>query len=225
MRKLTLITSLILLLLIAGCVKPIIDDQTGNGLGDSIEEDKKIDPQLLELLDKKDNVANIKYEYSRPPDDAKVYIYSVRGDKARVDLPRFNVYPKDQPKIDTVYLEFDERIATGYCEYRDICKGIDADQPFEVAIGNYFQKTPYDWLKEIPVDKASIVGSEQIGPRTASVVEYTEGGTLIRVFIEEFYHLPLRVEVKSPLGDDYAHTYKILDMERVKPEEVLHQQR
>jgi outer membrane lipoprotein-sorting protein len=226
MHKIILTLLLLLTIALAGCTQVEVDNSTNSddAKEDTKFEDKSVDSKLVSLLSKKDDVPNLVYEYSRPPLDPKIYIYHINGNKGKIVMPKFNLYPKGEPYFDTIYFGLNSKTARGYCEFRDICgvKKVDPNEEVELPFAKYYQKNPYDWLKDIPLT-AEIVGSEQIETRSTTVVKYKDAGVEKKIWIDEFYGLPLRVEFKSPL-EEYAHTFKIKDIGRVQMENLEHVQ-
>lgn len=175
-------------------------------------------PKIVELLVNKGAIPNIIYEYSRPPEDPKIYKYYLKGDNARIDLPRVNYLPKGEARLDTVYLNIASRKATGYCEEKIVCE--DRKKAFDLDFDKYYYRNPYDWLQDVPID-AEIVGTEQISTRDVTHLKYDESGTTTEVWIDEFYKVPLEVKVTSGLGTA-RYIYKLVSVGGVKDDILEH---
>ena len=176
--------------------------------------------KVVELLVNKGIIPEIVYDYSRPPEDPKSYIFHLKGSKARIDLPRVNYIPKGEVRLDTAYLDIAAKTATAYCEEKGVCD--DRNKPYDLDFNKYYYKNPYDWLQDIPTD-AEVVGTEQISTRDVTHLRYVDAGTTTDVWIDEFYKVPLEVQVTSGLGTA-RYVYHLISVGGVKDSELMHKQ-
>ena len=225
MNKLVKAILLISLIALIGCTAkeqvaiPTLD--TGQVNQEAVQEriaEATSNPKVVELLVNKDINPEIVYEYSRPPEDAKSYKFYLKGDRARIDLPRVNYLPKGEPRLDTAYLDIASKTAIAYCEERGVCE--DRNKEYSLDFDKYYYKNPYDWLKDISTD-AEIVGTEQISTRDVTHLKSIDAGTTTEVWIDEFYKVPLEVKVTSGLGTA-RYIYKLVSVGGVKEEMLNH---
>ena len=177
-------------------------------------------PKVVELLVNKGAIPNIIYEYSRPPEDPKIYKFFLKGNQARIDLPRVNYIPKGEARLDTAYLDIAARKAVAYCEEKAVCE--DRNKEYTLDFDKYYYRNPYDWLQDIPTD-AEIVGTEQINTRDVTHLKYVVSGTTTEVWIDEFYKVPLEAKVTSGLGTA-RYVYKLISVGGVKDDVLEHEQ-
>ena len=179
-----------------------------------------MNPKLAALLVNKDIIPNIIYEYSRPPEDPKIYVYHIKGGKAKIDLPRMNFIPKVEVRLDIVYLDIAARKAVAYCEEKGVCP--DRNMAYDQDFDKYYYRNPYDWLNDVPSD-AEIVGTEQIFTRDVTHIKYVESGATTEIWIDEFYKVPLEVLVTSNLGPS-RYVYHLISINSVKDSNLAHVQ-
>lgn len=227
MNKLILAILLISLIALIGCTVqqqaaiPTLDPGQVNK--EAVQEriaEATSNPKVVELLVNKGAIPNIIYEYSRPPDDPKIYKFYVKGNQARIDLPRVNYIPKGEVRLDTAYLDIAARKATAYCEEKGICE--DRNKEYDLDFDKYYYRNPYEWLQDIPTD-AEIVGTEQINTRDVTHLKYVSSGTTTEVWVDEFYKVPLEVKVTSGLGTA-RYIYKLVSVGGVKDNILTHPQ-
>lgn len=229
LNKILTISFLILLVVLAGCAtkqEPTAPVQPSNVNKEAAQEraveaeQAQMSPKLAALLVNKDIIPNIIYEYSRPPDDPKVYTYHIKGDRARIDLPRLNFIPKGTPRLDVIYMDIAAKKAVAYCEEKGACP--DRNKDYEQKFDEYYYRNPYDWLKYVPVD-AEIIGTEQITGRDVTYIKYSESGATTEIWIDEFYKVPLEVLVTSNLGSS-RYVYHLISINSVKDSDLAHVQ-
>lgn len=227
-NKLFTISLLILLIVLAGCATK---QETAAATPSKVNkeaaqeraaeaEQQQMNPKIASLLVNKDITPNIIYEYSRPPDDPKIYTYHIKGDKAKVDLPRSNYIPKGEARLDVAYLDIAAKKAVAYCEEKGVCE--DRNKAYDVDFDKYYFRNPYNWLKDVPSD-AEIVGTEQISTRDVTHIRYVESGATTDIWIDEFYKVPLEVLVTSNLGSS-RYVYHLISINSVKDSELAHVQ-
>ena len=225
-NKIILTFALILVLVLSGCAvkqesqttAPETSKVNKEAAAERAAEPAAENPKLLALLVNKNIIPNIVYEYSRPPLDPKSYIYHIKGDKARIDLPRLDFYPKGSPRLDVVYLDIAAKKATAYCEDKGVCP--DRNKAYDVDFATYYYKNPYDWLKEVPSD-AEVVGTEQISTRDVTHINYTRSGATTDIWVDQFYNVPLEVQVTAG-STTSRYVYHLISVTGVKDSELGH---
>lgn len=229
LNKLFTISLLILLIVLAGCATKVTtapEPQPSKVNKEAAQEraaeaeQAQMNPKIAALLVNKNIIPNIIYEYSRPPDDPQIYTYHIKGDKAKVDLPRSNYIPKGEARLDVAYLDIVARKAVAYCEEKGVCE--DRNKAYDVDFDRYYFRNPYDWLADVSGD-AEIVGTEQISTRDVTHIKYNEDSTTTELWIDEFYKVPLEVKVTSNLGTA-RYIYHLISINSVKDSELAHVQ-
>ncbi len=226
-NRLLAISLVILLIALAGCATKQEITQPSKVSKEAAQEraveaaqPTVMNPKIAALLVNKNIIPNIVYEYSRPPEDPKIYTYYIKGDKARIDLPRINYIPKGEVRLDVVYLDIAAKKAVAYCEEKGVCP--DRNAAYNQDFDEYYFRNPYDWLEDVQ-DDAEIVGTEQISTRDVTHIKYDEDGTTTEIWIDEFYKVPLEVKVASNLGTA-RYIYALKSIGSVKDSELAHVQ-
>ena len=170
---------------------------------------ESLSPELEALLGKADEkVKNIKgksggyqFFYAPPPDNLARDMWFIKGNKIVVKLYEENVVQADL-NYDTIYLDTSAKTAEAYCEDERSPRCPDKNKQFSVDYNEVMIKTPYQWLKEIKTGE--IVSGEMLWDRKVEVVEYTEGNTVYKQWIDGFSGLPVKVRIgRGPDAEEY----------------------
>ncbi|MFH1072994.1 MAG: hypothetical protein V1743_06210 [Nanoarchaeota archaeon] len=215
---------------IAQCpVQPLQENKTQEPLEpvepEMPEEDiPSLPDEVKDAFDKaKETVTSYQYKYIGPPNDKDVFAVLVKGTKMKVTRPQYANY-LETDRYDTVYLDLEKKTAVAYClVYTPVCK--DKTKAFYPGYEKYLFKTPFDWIEEIP--GGELKGSEQVNGRNAWRVEYSSGENLHKVWIDEHYGIPIKIQIGleskdiSSLQKLVTYEYKELGINSVEDKEVV----
>ena len=170
---------------------------------------ESLSPELEALLGKADEkVKNIKgrsggyqFLYAPPPGNLARDTWFIKGNKIVVRLYEENVVQAGI-NYDTIYLDTSAKTAEAYCEDERSPRCPDKNKQFSVDYNEVIIKTPYQWMKEIKTGE--IVSGEMLWDRKVEVVEYTEGNTVYKQWIDGFSGLPVKVRIgRGPDAEEY----------------------
>ena len=168
-----------------------------------------LSPELKALMDKADKkIISYQYLYSEPPENRFLNTFYIKGNKIKIKLYEYDPYKIDE-YFDTVYLDSTTKTAIGKCENKKRCLSQKIDntvKTFSVNYGDYYEKTPYEWLKGIKT--AVIVGPQILDTRTTTLIKSEEGNTVTDYWIDDTYGLPLKIVITK---DGKAEMYKFND--------------
>lgn len=152
-------------------------------------------------------IDSIVFGYSTLSFTQAIDIYYAKGDKIKIVLPK----PIDvgMKRYDTVYVDRTRKKAIGYCEEKGYCK--DRNKEIEISFETYDAPTPLDW--KFSMD--NYVTDDITNGKKAEV--YLDNG--VRYWIDTYLGLP--VKVNDVEGEHY---YNILSLNKVKDEDLVHQQ-
>ena len=188
---------------------------------------ESLSPELEALLGKADEkVKNIKgksggyqFLYAPPPGNLARDKWFIKGNKIVVKLYEENVV-QAYLNYDTIYLDTSAKTAEAYCEDKRSPRCPDKNKQFSVDYNEVIIKTPYQWLKEIKTGE--IVSGEMLWDRKVEVVEYTEGNTVYKQWIDGFSGLPVKVRIKRSGQDPEEYQFRDLAVNTVIDSQLEH---
>ena len=205
----------LLLLLVLGCSSPGGTMPSDGSVQPSADGSvQPADPFVRTVVDAADRVPNVQYRYSLLP-NLNTHVVTVLGAKFRAALDHgIAVKP-----YSVVYVDRDKKEAFGVCEYLnyEACKPLGKVTALDIVDVDLV--TPFDWVVTVPVD-ARIIGTESIDRQDAHIVEFGDADRLVRMWVHDFYLLPMKVQV---LRDDEVletHVYTLLQVGNVKEKDV-----
>ncbi len=159
--------------------------------------------RVVELLGNADKrVKALEYHYRGPPDPSVVPMYTVKGSLVRIDLdPEMTISLEDF--FDTVFINADTQSAVAYCRDVSHIRCPDKEKAYIVEFEDYYQKTPYQWLKMLtkPVES----GEEFYQSRNVVILQETLDDIPTRMWVDVFYGLPLKLE--QTINGEVVRTY------------------
>ena len=142
--------------------------------------------------------------YKKQPDTV-----SVKGAKIKIRLYEYEPYVVDD-YFDTVYLDTATKSILGRCESRKRCIWPRGDNTklewTDLNYDSYRQKTPYEWLKEIP-HTAQVIGPELHEKRQTTKIQYSEAGKVTTMWVDDSYGIPLEIRIKPSTGDEVIYKF------------------
>jgi len=169
---------------------------------------KEVSSEVAKLLEvhTKRNIKSLTYFYSDPINKQSSDVFHVKGDRMVIELFEPSSYDK-KTYFNTVYLDLVSEEAVAYCEAesRVLCE--DPNKEFDVRFDDYVRPTPLDWINM--VEYAEKTGGEMVDSRFVNKLEFDEGGVNYALFVDEYYGLPIRVEVT---GGPEEGKYEYIDM-------------
>ena len=174
------------------------------------EPPKILDAKSREVLEKADlKVQSFSYIYREPPYNSGSDKFIIKGDKVHIALGENSINLLSG--LSDVFLDLKTKQAVGYCVPRDafICperEGI----AFPVEFKEYYHKTNTEWVDDIL--EAKSIGSEQLNGRNALVLSakvkvQPADWSEVKFLVDEFYGLPMRVDVKKANGDVLSYNF------------------
>jgi hypothetical protein len=166
--------------------------------------------QMQELLAKADQkVKSYKYLDFVIPTKQQPDTVFVKGSKMKIKLYEYDPYVADT-YFDTVYLDTAAKTIVGRCENTRRCVWPQGDNRKKewtnLDFNQYRFKTPYEWVKTVPVT-ATIIGPEVFDQRTTTKIEYEDGGKLIQMWIDDTYGVPRAVRVVPSAGTELNYKF------------------
>lgn len=155
-----------------------------------------MDPELVALLERyEQKVSSIAFTHapiemtSTGPGTVTKHRYEIKGDLARVSVALGTSF-NPETMVDTVYLDFAEETASGYCLSR-LCS-VQGEQR-DTSFAAFDVKRPHEWIADIP-SSARIAGDQIYENRNAVRVRYEDDGHY-EVFIDSFTGTPMSVSI------------------------------
>jgi hypothetical protein len=225
MKKTYLVLAILAILILAGCAKqPTIKTAEEPVAAPAATEEvtettaKVLTTEVKDILERADKkVDSFSYLHSEPPGDTASNHYFVKETKIKVELYEPQQYDR-RIYFDTVYIDTTSKTAVGYCEDKSDVRCPDKNRQFDVKYSDYFKKTPYMWLKEITY--AEKVGEEQIDQKDVDVLQYEDSGKIVKVWINSFYGIPLKVEVTQGKSS-HLYLFSNFDANKLDEEDVV----
>jgi len=203
---------LVIMLLLVGCGLYSGEQTSDEVMGDIVDEVKDkvsevsegvsdkvgdvvsgYDSEVLELIKKGENRDNFQYTYK----------YTYRESNGNYfSAPVFDLYMKEN-KVKKVYLSpikndgvyyrevyFVDGKVLGVCDTKSVLCDDAEGMVYDIQ-GEDLGVTPIDILDDLPY-RAEVKGTEMFDGRKVTVVQYEEGDTKVKVYIDPYYGLPLK---------------------------------
>jgi len=180
-------------------------------------EEEVLTEEIKTILGRADDiVTSYSYLYALPPSDVSGSMIYIKGNKMKIALRETSVYGF-QDYIDTIYVDFTAKTALGYCEDARIQACMNKSKKTVLDFNQYNIKTPYQWLKEIPVAKqfANVI----VWDRNADVLEHIEGDTRYTYWIDSFSGIPVKIIINTP-GEHIINEFRYLSVNYLNDEDV-----
>ncbi|PIY60226.1 hypothetical protein COY95_02875 [Candidatus Woesearchaeota archaeon CG_4_10_14_0_8_um_filter_47_5] len=175
-------------------------------------------PEVLALKEKSAKVTTMRYVYQDPTIAPGKWQFYIFGKKIKIKLPQ---KAPDNPatNFDTIYMDTEKKAAVAYCEDTDKIRCPDPLKNFSVSYSEYYKKTPYQWIQEVPY--ATTKTGESIDGRETLLVVYDKGGATYSLNVDTYYGLPLRIAKQT---GKTIETYRFEDFSTtgVKESDVVH---
>jgi len=180
----------------------------------------EISAEVKELLARADSkIKSFSYMLAPPPDQLARDKWLVKGTKIKVELYNDN-YVEPDTYYDNIYLDTENKVADGFCLNQRTTRCAEPGQHFTLDYADTYQKSPYQWLKEIS-GTPKIISSEVVYDRRVSVVEYEKDGSTYRQWVDQYSGLPIRIEKDGERTSRWEFRYlainNVLDSDLVKP--------
>lgn len=170
---------------------------------DAVVKDKELTPDAKALLDKIAKVTTVKFNYYTSSDPTVQDKYVVSKYRMKVELVN-KVFFTPKELYDTIYLDFRNQDAAGYCERQSSETCPDKDKRYAVSYDDYKIRTPFQWYDAI--EEASLTGrSKQLEGKTAKELSFKADGVEGKIWVDSYYGIPLEVE-------HAGETYKFQNM-------------
>lgn len=158
-----------------------------------VVESAEMSTEVKELLSRADSkIKSYSYTMAPPPDQLARNQWLIKGTKIKVELYEDN-YVEPDTYFDTMFLDAETKTADGYCLNQRTTRCAQPGQHFDLDYNDVYEKTPYQWLKEVK-GVPKIISSEVVYDRRVSVIEYKDGSDTYKQWIDQFSGLPIRVE-------------------------------
>jgi len=181
-------------------------------------EEEVLTEEIKAILSRADDiVTSYSYLYALPPSDISGGMVYIKESKMRIKLKETSVYGY-QDYIDTIYVDFMAKTASGYCEDSRIQACANKSKKTVLDFNQYNIKTPYQWLKEIPV--ARKIASVIVWDRNADVLEHIEGDIRYTYWIDSFSGIPVRIIINTPDKEPVINEFRHLSVNYLDDEDV-----
>jgi len=161
---------------------------------EEVEARPPMNKKVAELLTKHEGrVKSLKYMYQDATMKPEEWETWIMGNKMHVKLREMDNI-KGDVYIDNVYLNLATNDAEGYCE-RNVYRCADPNSPVDVQFRKYYRKTPIEWIQEVTY--AEKEAEEQMQQRNVWKIWYEKDGEKTTMWVDEYYGVPVRVEVRS----------------------------
>jgi hypothetical protein len=177
---------------------------------------KNFDAATKALIDKTSAVKNIKFSYFRSDDAVSKNYYYVSGARMKVELTQKYRFTKEEP-YDTIYLNYDTKTATGYCERQSQSTCTPLDQAYQVDFENYRIATPYTWLSLMETGRATN-RTKRIDGRQVVEVSFKSEGVDGNIWLDSFFGVPLEI-----LFNGIVYKYENMLINNAKETDFSHQ--
>jgi len=172
-------------------IKPAETPASSSGQ-DAVVKDKELTPDAKVLLDKMAKVTTVKFNYYTSSDPTVQDKYIVSKYRMKVELVN-KVFFTPKELYDTIYLDFRNQDAAGYCERQSSETCSNKDKRYEVSYDDYKIRTPFQWYDLI--EEASLTGrSKQVEGKTAKELNFKVDGIEGKIWVDSYYGVPLEVE-------------------------------
>ncbi len=182
-----------------------------------------VSKELQDLLNRADQkLKSYKYLELILPDKKQPDTISVKGTKIKISLYEYDPYDPST-YLDTVYLDTSAKTIVGRCLSRKRClwpQGDNTKKTYaDLNYDNYRRKTPYEWLKTIPMT-ATITGPEVHENRATTKVEYDDAGKHYLVWVDDTYGIPVEIWVIPSSGETIKYKFNDLEFNTITDADV-----
>jgi len=183
------------------------------------QEEEAMTEELREILSKADDtITSYSFLYALPPSDISGSMIYIKGNKMKIKLKETSVYGGVN-YLDTIYVDFDAKTANGYCEDSRINACANRSKKTVLDYEEYRIKTPYQWLKEIPVARkfANVI----VWDRNADVLEHIDGNITYTYWIDEFSGIPVKINIIKRGEEPIYYEFRHLSINYLKDSDVI----
>ena len=185
------------------------------------QQEEELTEQIQAILEKADTIVeSYAFLYALPPSDISGSWVHIKGTKMKIDLKETSVYGGEN-YIDTIYVDFTAKTAAGYCEDSRIGACANRSKKTDLVFEEYNLKTPYQWLKEIPV--ARKIADQLIWDREADVLEHIDNETTYKYWIDKFSGIPVKIHIKELGKDKVIYEFRHLSINHLKDSDVVNE--
>lgn len=184
---------------------------------EEVAPQNKPNPEIESLIAKSSQIKSFSFDAAVLPSKVTFATYKVRGSKVKIKL--ITPVLMNGWSADHVYLDYDKKIANGYCIELANCKKDGKVGPLDFS--TYAIKLPLDWTDAVSRGvKAKALTFES---RPATVVTWQAGGHYFEAYIDNYYGVPMRVsettdlEMTNVVG---GNEYRSIAFNNVKEEDV-----
>ena len=207
--------------------KPETDIEADNNYNfDSFSREEQSKIKLVrKLLDQaRTSKENYFFRYSGP-DVLQTDVW-VKDNNLKRAIYRYNELDKYNT-YNMVYLNRDSLIAQGYCETTK-SKCFKGHGPFTETFSKWNIKTPKDWVMELGDDFTWALDNK-ISDQLYHIIDYTQDGQTIRVYVNDYKGWPYRVEIHTSTNLDSittktakeTHLYDDMNIGGVSDDDVM----
>ncbi len=176
-------------------------------------------PLIIQLMNKSKENPQVRYSYSLLP-NLNTQRITVKGANIKMELISGGHVI---PPYSAIYLNRKTQEAFGICEERG---EIECDPLGKVTSMDFTEVNPittHDWLAEIPAT-AQVIGTESFNREETTVITFQQKGKQVKMWIHDYYHLPVKVELSHEENEDAiidaVYLYNILQSGKIKTAEV-----
>ena len=181
-------------------------------------EEEVLTEEIKAILARADDiVTSYSYLYALPPSDISGAMVYIKGNKMKIELKETRVYGY-QDYIDTIYVDFMAKTASGYCEDSRLQACSNKSKKTVLDFNQYNIKTPYKWLKEIPV--ARKIANVIVWDRNADVLEHIDGDIRYTYWIDSFSGIPVKIIINFPDKEPVMNEFRHLSVNYLDDEDV-----
>ncbi|MBU0461906.1 MAG: hypothetical protein KJ574_04950 [Nanoarchaeota archaeon] len=182
------------------------------------EPQKQMSSKLKILLEKaRKQRPNFDYVYYDPANGKLEYHYKIYYEKQLVKLPY--AFEKDEMKFNYILFDADKKTADGYCTYVEPANCRYGEGPFKLGYDEWHRPSIQDWI--INISYAEILAQGFTSGRLTEVIQFEQDNTTIRMNIDAFYGLPLKIEIDPEARTPVVHDFNDLQVSMLKEEDVL----
>lgn len=117
--------------------------------------------------------------------------------------------------VDNIYLDVDEKTGFAVCErYEELIgRGVHSQceiykgQKFEVLFDDFYKLTPLDWLVLFSQKRPfEMIENQYVVQRFTTMWAFRSDGKETRLWIDNAYKLPVRVQISNGVSEHYLYT-------------------
>jgi len=179
-----------------------------------------VDEDILLLLNRADEkITSYKFTYAAPPQNLARDVWNLKGTRIKVELFDENWITHDE-YFDTIYFDTAKKTAVGFCQHPKTARCADVDKEYDVDYEEAMIKTPYQWVKSIPLAGVEKVSTEMLWDRKVSVLRYMEGEKEYKQWVDNFAGLPVRVQEKEVGKDPVIWDFRYLSVNGISDSDL-----